>query len=53
MGQNKMDKWSQWYNDLPESTREYLKKQPLWHDSDLIKAAVVGAVIGFILGLTI
>jgi F0F1-type ATP synthase assembly protein I len=48
-----MDRWSEWYDSLPQHTKELLKKQPLWHDRDLIKAAVVGAVIGFILGLTI
>jgi len=48
-----MNKWDQWYDSLPVHTKEYLKRQPVWHDSDLIKAAIVGAVIGFILGLTI
>lgn len=48
-----MDRWSEWYDSLPQHTKEYLKKQPVWYDSDLIKAALVGALIGFILGLTI
>ncbi len=48
-----MDRWSEWYDSLPQNTKEYLKTQAIWKDSDLIKAAVVGAVIGFILGLTI
>ena len=42
-----------WWDNLSPQMQEYLKKQPVWHDRDLIKAAVVGAVIGFILGLTI
>jgi hypothetical protein len=42
-----------WIDSLPQHTKEYLKKQPLWHDLDLFKAAVVGMIIGFILGLTI
>ena len=48
-----MDRWSEWYDSLPQHTKEYLKKQPVWYDSDLIKAALVGGLIGFILGLTI
>ena len=48
-----MDKWIKWYSSLPEHTREYLKHQPLWHDSDLAKAGLVGFVIGLILGLTV
>jgi hypothetical protein len=48
-----MDRWSEWYDTLPKHTKEHLKRQPLWHDRDLIKAAVIGAIIGFVLGLTI
>jgi alpha-L-arabinofuranosidase len=48
-----MDKWTNWYDSLPEHTREYLKNQPLWHDIDLIKAGLVGFVIGLIFGLTV
>jgi ElaB/YqjD/DUF883 family membrane-anchored ribosome-binding protein len=46
-----MNKWTAWYDSLPENTKEYLKKQPIWHDSDLFKAAAVGAVVGFLIGL--
>jgi hypothetical protein len=48
-----MDKWDKWYNSLPAHTREYLKNQPLWHDIDLVKAGLVGFVIGLIFGLTV
>ena len=48
-----MDKWTKWYDSLPEHTREYLKNQPLGHDSDLVKAGLVGFVIGLIFGLTV
>jgi F0F1-type ATP synthase assembly protein I len=34
-----------------EETKQY--KQPLWHDSDLIKAAIVGAIIGLAVGLVV
>jgi hypothetical protein len=49
----KPSKWTQWYDRLPAHTKEYLKHQPVWHDIDLIKAAVFGAAIGFVLGLII
>lgn len=44
-------KWDTWFDNLPESTKTYLKNQPLWHDSDLFKAAAIGAVVGFLIGL--
>ncbi len=48
-----MGKFQDWYDSLPEHTKQYLDKQPVWHDRDIFKAAVVGFVIGLILGLTI
>jgi ElaB/YqjD/DUF883 family membrane-anchored ribosome-binding protein len=46
-----MNKWDVWWDSLSPSTQEYLKAQPLWHDVDMFKAAVVGAVVGFLIGL--
>jgi hypothetical protein len=46
-----MNKWTSWYDSLPEHTKQYLKSQPIWHDSDMLKAGLVGLVIGFILGV--
>jgi hypothetical protein len=46
-----MNKWTAWYDSLPEHTKQYLKTQPIWHDRDLVKAAAVGAVVGFLIGL--
>jgi hypothetical protein len=46
-----MNKWTSWYDSLPEHTKEYLKKQPIWHDSDMWRAGIFGLVIGFILGV--
>ena len=48
-----MSKYSEWYDSLPEHTKEYLKRQPIWHDRDLYKAAAVGAAIGFVVGLLV
>ena len=46
-----MSKYQTWWDSLPKHTQEYLKSQPLWHDSDMFKAAAVGAVVGFLIGL--
>jgi ElaB/YqjD/DUF883 family membrane-anchored ribosome-binding protein len=46
-----MNKWTAWYDSLPDHTKQYLKTQPIWHDIDLAKAAAVGAVVGFLIGL--
>jgi ElaB/YqjD/DUF883 family membrane-anchored ribosome-binding protein len=46
-----MNKWTTWYDSLPEHTKQYLKTRPLWHDIDLAKAAAVGAVVGFLIGV--
>ena len=45
-----MNKWTAWYDSLPEHTKQYLKSQPVWHDGDLLRAGIFGLVIGFILG---
>lgn len=45
-----MSKWDQWYDNLPAHTKEYLKNQPLWHDSDMFKAFAVGILVGLIIG---
>jgi len=42
-----------WWEQLDPKTKDYLKKQPLWHDKDLYKALAVGAVIGLIVGLIV
>jgi hypothetical protein len=46
-----MNKWATWYDNLPESTKEYLRNQPIWHDSDMWRAGMFGLVVGFILGV--
>jgi ElaB/YqjD/DUF883 family membrane-anchored ribosome-binding protein len=45
------NKFETWWENLDPHTKEYLKKQPIWHDSDLFKAAAIGAVVGFLIGL--
>lgn len=45
-----MGKWTKWYDSLPESTKQYLKGQPLWYDSDMAVAVSIGLVVGFVFG---
>ena len=44
-------KLEQWYDSLPQHTKEYLKKQAVWHDVDMFKAFAVGAFVGLLMGL--
>ena len=46
-----MSKFQAWYDSLPENTKQYLKRQPVWHDKDMWKAGLLGLSIGLILGL--
>jgi hypothetical protein len=48
-----MNKYHQWWDDLSPQMKEYLKKQPMWHDRDLYKAAAVGSIIGFAVGVLV
>ena len=45
-----MKKYQDWWDQLPEQTKQYLLKQPIWHDRDLYRALAVGALIGFVVG---
>jgi hypothetical protein len=47
-----MNKWTAWYDSLPAHTKEYLKTQAVWHDSDMFKAFAVGILIGVLIGIT-
>jgi hypothetical protein len=46
-----MSKFQAWYDSLPDHTKEYLKKQPVWHDRDMYKALAIGFAIGLVVGL--
>lgn len=48
-----MNKWDVWWDSLPEHTKKYLESQPIWHDKDLFKAGLVGAGIGFFIGVVV
>ena len=45
-----MSRFQTWYDGLHPNTQEYLKNQPIWHDSDMWKAGLFGAFIGLIIG---
>ena len=45
-----MNKWNKWRNNLSPNTKEWLKSQPIWHDSDLYKIALTAFIVGFIVG---
>lgn len=46
----KEDKWTAWWNSLPENTRIYLESQPIWHDNEVTIFISISIVIGFIIG---
>lgn len=48
-----MSKYQQWYDNLPNNTKEWLKNQPVWDDSDIFKAVMFGAVVGFLIGVIV
>jgi len=48
-----MNKWTLWYENLPQNTKEYLKNQPVWHDRDIFKAVAFGIFVGMIIGICI
>jgi hypothetical protein len=49
----KPNKWELWYDSLPAHTKEYLKKQSIWNDLDMVKAFALGAFVGLLIGLII
>lgn len=48
-----MNKWTAWYDSLPEHTRRYLDSRPVWHDRDLFAVATAALAIGVLLGLAL
>jgi hypothetical protein len=39
-----------WLEMQPKHTQEWLKKQAIWHDADMVKAVMFGMVLGFLIG---
>lgn len=46
-----MNKFQNWYDSLPEHTKQYINAQPVWHDRDMLKALLLGTAIGLVIGL--
>jgi len=45
-----MGNYQDWWNELHPHTKEYLKNQPIWRDSDLAKFCAITFVAGIIIG---
>lgn len=48
-----MTKFDKWWDNLDPHTKKYLESQPIYHDKDLVKAGLVGAGIGFFIGVIV
>lgn len=48
-----MGKYQKWWDSLSPQMQTYLKNQPIWHDSDMFKAALFGGIVGFIIGVIV
>jgi hypothetical protein len=46
-----MNKWTQWYDSLSPSTKQYLSTQAVWHDRDIFKFAVIAFILGIFVGM--
>jgi hypothetical protein len=46
-----LSKYDTWYDNLPENTKAYLRNQPIWHDSDMWKAGIIGVFVGILIGI--
>lgn len=46
-----MSKWDDWYDNLSPQTKEYLKHQPIWKDSEMVGAVVAAFAVGLLIGL--
>lgn len=45
-----MNRWTEWHNNLPEHTKEYLKDAQIWTDKDLAKFVSIALAVGFFFG---
>jgi len=41
---------TEFYNNQNKSTQAYLEKTPIWHDSDMITAFLLGNAVGIVFG---
>ncbi len=48
-----MSKLDDWYNGLDPNTKKYLKSQPIYYGKDILKSSLIGAAVGFIVGIIV
>ena len=41
----------EWLEQQPKHTQEWLKKQAIWNDQDMLKAFAFGTLVGLLIGL--
>jgi len=48
----RQNKWQKWYESQPEHIKRWMDQdQPIWYDSDMWKAGIVGLCFGILIGL--
>lgn len=46
-----MGKWERWYEAQPDNIKAwYDQPRAIWYDSDMLKAFLVGVIVGSIIG---
>jgi F0F1-type ATP synthase assembly protein I len=45
--------YSKWWDGLSSHTKESLKNQPIWRDSDIVTAVLVGLGVGLFIGFAL
>jgi hypothetical protein len=50
----KKNKWDVWYEAQPEHIQRWIDQpKAIWYDSDMWRAGLFGALIGFLIGLAV
>ncbi len=50
----KKSKWEAWYDAQPDHIKRWMDQdRPIWHDSDMWRAGLIGLFFGIIIGLII
>jgi hypothetical protein len=48
------NKWDKWYNAQPPHIQAWMDKPgAIWHDIDMLKAGIVGFIVGAVVALLI
>ena len=50
----KKSKWESWYDAQPQHIKDWMDQDhAIWHDRDMWRAGLFGALIGFLIGLVV